>query len=431
MGKTYVQLSKLGDICTLLPLLYADSQKGEKPRLMVAREFSSILEGVSYVEPVIFEGAPQELDKAVAQLNGDPYVVTQVNGPADLIRKYTYGPANQDGARASSFAKEQWKVCGRLKEWDLNLPLVFDRRDKEREQALLDKIPLRSKTKLILVSLGGNTSPFPYKPLLMTLLELRFKLGYQIVDLSTVKADRFYDLLALYDKAYCLVASDSAPLHLSWACPNLPVLALTNDKPILWNGSPWRPNHLWYCRYSDFPHRAPEMVEAISQLKNRPKPTQETQFIHVWNAYQKIVRFNYADPNWIPTPIQLGSCGRDSGNMFGDAVRLPMFKDALRMGMQRAKEDDVIIVSRPDTVFNESIQWQANPAYAYRMENGTYHPVIDMLCASKRFWKSILDEIPDLVFGKDIFWGDVVRGIFQRNNALNVTGCCYRNLGDD
>lgn len=173
------------------------------------------------------------------------------------------------------------------------------------------------------------------------------------------------------------------------------------------------------------------MVEAISQLKTKPKPVEGRKFIHVWNAYQKIVRFNYTDPNWIPTPIQLGSCGRDSGNMFGDTVRLPMFKDALRMGIQRATGDDSVIVTRPDTVLISDYQFPHQPSYAYRMENGTYHPVIDMLCASKDFWKSILDEIPDLVFGRDMFWSDVIRGLFQKNNAIDVTGCCQRSMGDD
>ena len=84
----YVQLGRAGDILNILPLLWDDYRKAsEKPGLMVAAEFAPLLEGVSYVEPVIWKGPHFEIAKAVAHAKTlCPNVVcTQVNGPIDEI----------------------------------------------------------------------------------------------------------------------------------------------------------------------------------------------------------------------------------------------------------------------------------------------------------------------------------------------------------
>ena len=167
----------------------------------------------------------------------------QVIGDCDTVAEITY-LAGQECARMTSFVKEYWRLAGKMPLWDSVLPLVFDRRDKEREKALISTVLPRKlgrqpakPDKILLVATGGTSSPFPYVELLWTLLRLNFTKGWRIVDLSGVQAHRFYDLLALYERAHCLVATDSAPLHLARACPTLPVMALTNDRPLLWNGS--------------------------------------------------------------------------------------------------------------------------------------------------------------------------------------------------
>lgn len=261
--RLYIQLGKTGDILSLLPLLYLDAQSGNRAGLMVSKEYAGILDGCSYVDPVIFDGQPWELDRAYAEAvaTGKEVICCQVNGPPELVAKFSYSPRGLTHATTESFQKEAWKLAGRLHEWRNQPPLAFDRRSPEREAELLKAWP-KSK-KVILVSCSGASSPFPCRELLFKLLRLNFKKGYEIVDLADFKAGRIYDLLALYERAHCLVSDDSAPLHLAYACKTLPVVALVNDRPLLWNGSCWRATHIHHCRYRDFPKRAVETLNSI------------------------------------------------------------------------------------------------------------------------------------------------------------------------
>lgn len=349
---------------------------------------------------------------------------TQVLGPADIVRRFTYEPAGLQNAVCTSFQKEAWRVAGRLREWDDCLPLVLDRRSPEREAQILS--PFVNRKKIILVSADGISSPFPYKPLLLELLKV---LHCHIVDLSTVKAERFFDLLGLYERAHCLVAIDSAPLHLAWAVPNLPVVALANDKPMMWNGSSWRPQHIFYCRYGDFPYRAADMIRAINRIT--PPRDSEGTIVHVWNAYES--EPCESPPGWYPTPIEIGACGRDSASQLKDDKRFPFLKDSLRMGLQRATEKDWVCITRPCLRFESDateILKRQDASFAYRISvsggEKTHQPVGDLFCAKKSWWQRRLTEIPDFVFGKDHHWPHAMTAMFRMNQGVDVTGCCYR-----
>jgi hypothetical protein len=411
----------------ILPLLYQDFLKtGEKSSLMVAGEFSPLLEGVSYVTPIVHPGPHYEIDIAAAKAReiAPAAIVTQVNGPPIAVKQQTYEKAGQDRARTTSFQKESWKVAGRLGQWDECLPLVFDQRDKAREQKLMDScgvIPKRrgEKKPLILLALNSNSSPFPYIELLRFVLDKAFGVEYRLLDLP--KAERLYDLLALYERAALLVAVDSAPLHLAWACRPLPVFAMAQDRPTLWHGASWRPNHLWYCRYHDWPKRAVEMMDAIACLAS---PSAQTDFVTVWNAYQDKGHY----PAWPSVlPAAVGSCGRDTWTMFQEPRRAPFLRDVIRMAMQRAGSDasqihltrSHVSVQPPDL---------APPYFAYRMlktaDGLQFSPVADLFCATKAWWREVLPEIPDFVLGNDHLWSEGLRVLFQQRGAKNATGCC-------
>ena len=423
----YIQLARLGDCLNLLPLLWADAQSGARSAIMVQEEYAKHLDN-SYYDLLFWSGKPHDLKGAMegARLFGNA-TCTQVLGPADEVLKWTYQPAGLEHAVCTSYQKDSWRVAGRLAEWDLCLPLVFDRRNPEREAKLIPK----TKKKIILAALDGISSPFAHKPLVLELLKLTNAL---VIDLSTIKAECFFDLIGLYEKAHCLVATDSAPLHLSRAVPNLPVVALTNDKPILWNGSSWRPQYIWYCRYSDFPARAHEMVGAIKSI---PKLTDKTRIVHVWNAYEgEVCKFpgNSVFGQWWPTPIEIGSCGRDSAQPpLSDEKRFPYLRDSLRMGLQRARDNDWVCLTRPGTIVDRTATEQLvgpEASFAYRITRkdweSTHTPVGDLFCARKPWWQAALPAIPDFVFGKDHYWDHALGALFRERGAVDVTGCCYR-----
>src|SRR5881394_154449 len=440
MSRLYIALGRFGDVLNILPLLRAEEQRGNRCGLMVAREFSSVLEGVNYVEPHIYEGPYHEVGKACEQaktINGE-WCCTQVNCSTEAVVEYVYGPAKQQTAVTTSFQKESWRVAGKLAEWDGQPDLLFDKRSKARENKLVDEWA-RGKTKTVLLSLGGVTSPFPYANVVRELVRAKFPRNkWTVVDLAEVKAERIYDLLGLYERAHCLIATDSAPLHLARAVPGLPVLAFANDKPLLWNGSPWRPNHTFYCRYSDFIERISGFVWALDNIGGVGFRAQSMpQIVHVWSEYEGVSRWpewftEYETGSWTMTPIEVGACGRDSMLNLKDPRRYPYLKDCLRMGMQRATDSDFVCLTRPDTRFREGLTdalLAHDATFAYRMNQkdgrASFQPVADLFCARKSWWRTVMPEIPDMILGRDVFYPHALWALFDRAKAFDATGMIY------
>ena len=424
---TYCLLGRTGDLCSILPFLKAEADAGEKPTLVVSNQHSELLDGVSYVNAVPFDRGVHLLREAfVFAKSKFPEVKSlQVIGDRDTVAEITYRPAGQECARTTSFVKEYWRLAGKMPLWDSVLPLAFDRRDKEREKALISTVLPRKlgrqpaePDKILLVATGGTSSPFPYTELLWTLLRLNFTKGWRIVDLSTIQANRFYDLLALYERAHCLVATDSAPLHLARACPTLPVMALTNDRPLLWNGSAWMPNWHWVCRYHDFPERAVDLLKAIETCHN-PSPI---PFIHVWNNFDLSEPPKDYSRNYLP--VWPGACGRDTANTIKDPKRLPYLKDCLRMGLQRATDNEMVCLTRNGTTITAPELPQRDAMFAYRLSEAGFAPIADLFCAKKTWWKERLSEMPDFLYGKDHYWSEGLRVMFDKYHASDVTGVC-------
>lgn len=259
-----------GDLLIGLPMMHAEFlATGQKQQLVVSAEYANTVSGCSYLEPIIWDGAWNDLGRAhkYALTLSKNVRVCQVAGPKHVLDKIVYG--GKFDRQTDSFECEMYRVSGAMQLWPKNLPLMFDKRDKTRERWLLQEVfnDLHWKKKeqpLILVSTSGFSSPFQYTELLWDLIGMKLK-GYNVVDISNLKAERIYDLLGLYEKAHCLIATDSAPLHLAQAL-HLPVCALIADTPTLWHGSAWRPNHISYVRYSNFPRDYRKMFEAIENI---------------------------------------------------------------------------------------------------------------------------------------------------------------------
>lgn len=421
MSKCYIQLGRTGDILNVLPMLWADAQGGERSSIIVSREYSTVLEGASYFDLTIFDGPPHDIPGAIAlaESEGLNWRCTQVNGPTDIVREVVYKRAGLDRAVTTSFQKEQWRVAGRLHEFG-NYPLVFDRRDLDREAILYDSV-VKKKSRYLLVSPSGISSPFPYRELL---LELVRHCGLQVVDLSQVKAERFYDLLGLFERAECLVSIDTAALHLAYACPKLPVVALVNDRPTLWNGSSWRGQHEFYCRYHDFPDRAVEMVNLIRSLKSLPKHHTIT---HVWNSASEMTPRSSPGELWKLTPITPGMAARLGPP---ESPSTPYLRDCIRMGLQRTHDDIWLCLTGPKVELDDpnklsGLLMQARPCFAYRIaKNGDEvqaAPVVDLFCASGRWWREHMGDIPDLLFGNDYFWRHCLWAFFNKRGAVDIT----------
>jgi hypothetical protein len=205
----HIQLGRNGDLILLLPCwrkIYQDS--GQRPIVIVAREFSGVLNGANYVEADIinrswYQGMPEA--KKLAKFKYGEFTVTQCHG-------LEHGC---DMSQWSTFGETMWARAGFPGQYG-KLPMVFDRRNPGREADLLRKYP---QTKpLLLFNFSGNSSPLPCAPDLRHRVR-RFERLFTCVNLASFKAKYIYDLLGLYDAAAGLITIDTSTLHLAAASP--------------------------------------------------------------------------------------------------------------------------------------------------------------------------------------------------------------------
>lgn len=260
----YLMLGRTGDQIVLLPALYHEFlQTGKKPELVVAQEYSTLVEGCSYIEPLVYGGHFSDIAGALEWFGGKT-IATQVVGPPKIITAQVYGKSPYKvKANFESFVKDIWNLAGKINLWSEQPPLVFDNRSKEREEELCKLLP--EEEGIILVADSGISSPFPYKRLLRELVNKRFP--GKVFYLDDVKAHRFYDLLGILEdkRVKALIAIDSAILHLAYGA-QIPTCALITDAPSPWHGSAYRPHHITYTRYSKFPRDAVMILDTIENL---------------------------------------------------------------------------------------------------------------------------------------------------------------------
>lgn len=255
---TYLTLGKLGDVISICPILYDDFKRtGQKPTLIVSKEYASILDRIAYVTPHVWNGHWQDLHGAIkyAKQNFDKVIVPQIYGNDFPIAKLT-----------PSFQLDQWLRAGRLDDWD-KLPLVMNRPKQQQAGRLLDRInPLAES--MILYADHSQSSPFTKKDELYRLLVDHFGAAHSVKRLSEIRCDNPLDLLQVFDAADCLVTVETMMLHLS-AASDVPTVALIADSPTRWKGSAWSKRFLAHIRYSDYENRKEDIVRAVRRAVNK------------------------------------------------------------------------------------------------------------------------------------------------------------------
>lgn len=453
MNKCFLLLGRTGDLINCLPIFFAESQStGVPANVMCCKQYAPLFGGTSYVNCIPFDGQDNELRRAyeIAKKDFDPVVSLQVIGNTKDVLELTYQPAGVTAAQTDSFQKEPYWLTGNQKLWAQQPRPVFDGRSKARERKLVESCP-GNLAQNILVAAGGRSSPFPYKDVLFELLIGRFP-KFGVVDLSTFQTERFYDFIGLIERAFCIVATDSAFLHLAHACADLPVCAITNDKPMLWFGSAWRANHVSYIRYSDFPIRAVEMLDAIERITSSPYkwlPSDAPRLLHAWSRYEETEENKerriaadrtwdaaYQRDDWIDCPAEIGVFGRDSKNhpQVKDSDRFPFVKEVIKLACYRAREDDVIVLTRADTCFSEDLSGQllggSLPAYChryYRTEEGdTWSPMVDLFAFTKKWWQENQSRYPEFFLAHDHFWNRTLLALLHTHGAREIPGGVFR-----
>lgn len=387
-----VCLGRFGDITSALAIAYDLSRKGPKPYFLVAEPWSSILEGVSYVEPLIFGGGYHEQNRAIT------WALNNTQSRTIITAQCYMHPHDRD-RHTDSYQKESWRVAKWLDKFG-TIPTVFDKRDTEREAELLEGIPQGKP--IILVSSHGISSPFSDADNVVTKIRAAFGHDYAIVDLSQVKAKRIYDLLGLMDAAELLVATDSAPLHLARAS-KAPVIAVINDE---WLGSVPPPNSFSVQRYADA--TADTIVQDVDRFlvaRNKPR-----RILHVVNNHGDTERHKRARETWNAVHDNgIGSLRSTvwdrSARDIGDARDLPYLKDMLSAAMGPLSDDDIIIWANSDVGLDHRIQsWAMREvsiwgATAMRRSGEENHMGRDLFAFTVEWLKAHLPAVPDVIIG--------------------------------
>lgn len=445
--RLYLQLGRAGDILNVLPLCLRDwNETGEKPWLMVAADFANLLDGVTYVERVLWNGAFEDVAGAFAKAE-------ELAGALDmaLVCTQIYGNQFATAETCSSFTRQSWAQVPGSPPWG-SLPLEFDRRDIPRERGVMNNLLQRGTGKpYIVLALSGTSSPFPHGPDLNRYLRNKLGKEFDFVDVSGFVAPRFYDLLTLLEHAHALVTVDSGLLHLAHAVPSLPVVALITREPSLWHGSAWRPQHVARFFYDE----APECFQRLAGrllLRWEGMPT----ILHVFSnppdatgrriAFaQETWRAEYGQADWRPQAVPAD--GRTSAE-WGDDRPVPYVRDVIGHAERRAgRPEDIIAFTNADVCFTPGLTgWildkvpRHGAAFTHRYDfdgpllvphrneeetkRGTRYPGSDAFFFTAAWWRKHGPEYPDMLLGRE-HCDEVLRQLVKRHGGIEIDGAIY------
>lgn len=257
---TYLQLGKNGDLTNILPACaWNNKQTGERQKLIVDVAYRGLMEGISYVEPLF---SPYQDYRCIEDARRWAY---QKDRRQEIVVTQVRGKDWYPEPRSASYALDSRMRC-RVPDEAWERPVVFDRRDAQREAELAAR--LCDGRPLVLVNTKGHSSPFPDQEFLIDLIRSSAGADVQVLDIGKASAHRLYDLLGLYDRAAALVTVDTATLHLAAATPKLPVIAFISDRGNPWAGTIPLPtvNLLASIRYQQFRSAVGVVAGAIQSL---------------------------------------------------------------------------------------------------------------------------------------------------------------------
>lgn len=395
-----VSLRRNGDIIALLPLLRVMSiKRGRKIRLVVHRDYLPLLEGVSYVEPVPWDGDWE-----------DPLAAT-IHYRAKNAQ--VYGKFLNPDRINGNFVKTAWQQAGAT--WDRHMPLVFDKRDAKREKNLAETVFNEPKPKL-LVKLHGFSSPFKQGPLILEWIKRDFGDAFELVLLDDIKAERIYDLLGLMDRAHCLITIDTVTLHLAHAS-KCPVVALTNGNGF--SASPPRGNSLLRIPYQLIEQMWEDVVTAV---KSTLTPFDNDNIVLAYSYFKPRDEDTKRrqDRAWLSWPLLkarlFGYSGTRTSDVVGDRHSMPFVRDMIVAAMNSG-EDGIIALTNNDIIFDHDLHDAVVEScrntgcyWAYRVESPTKTTTdngADVFAFTRRWWIMHEKLFPDFLLGYP-WWDDVM-----------------------
>lgn len=398
-------LGRTGDIIQALPIAkFIHDTRGVKPFFMVSHQFDAVLQGVSYVQPKVYGSDYTELDHAVALAKQEFSDV--------MVGQLFSGDDSKVTTICSTYCHDSWLKMRHLAAWQ-KLPLVFDRRSAEREEKLLAQVRHTDKP-MVLVNLGGVSSPYPYRAQLFADLCLRYQNTSELVFIENLKAQRVYDLLGLIEAATVMLTADTVTAHLAAATKTRYIL-LASDVQTNWRGSPapmTQPkgcynNCLLRLSYRESRIMREEIFDRIDWMIGRFHNMRT-----IWHVYHESVptdveqktKYGQARRRWqkhYATNYRWKTLGILNEQLFRSP---PMFKDLMEMAVMRSGEYDFIIISDHSAIPSIKVTYdsirnahQRNKSVIAKGESGNAFGCIPS------WWRKNRHNIPDLPYGPEAF----------------------------
>jgi hypothetical protein len=456
--RLYLQLGRAGDILNVLPLCKSDFDRtGVRPVLIVAAAYRSLLEGVTYVEPVVFPGEFENMSEAWA-------LAEELAAAKDLAIVCTqiYGDATAGQTTAFSFLRQSWDRVPGAPPWG-SLPLVFDRRDPTREAGVINALRRNGRARpYIVTALAGTSSPFEHGPALLRYLRAKLGREFEIVDVSGFAAARFYDLLGLLEGAHAIVAIDSGVLHLAHAAPAVPVVAFITRDPNAWHGSAWRPQHVARFFYDEAPECFAAVVDELVRSNGRAVVRRLPMIVHAYAHFGTVDeeterRIDLARETWLAEwktarwlPIEFPQTERARTSLLppiSDERPVPFVKDMLARAEKIAADEDILAITNADVCLVPGITGKildacarGGAAFTHRWDfdrldrplrsesevaaNGKWYPGSDAFFVSVAWWRRHGSEFPDMLLGRER-WDEVFRQLVKRHGGREIHAAIY------
>jgi hypothetical protein len=431
----FVALGRFGDITNILPLLKHCAENYGKPVLVVSRQFASLLEGCSYVEPYVLDIDNSRINEGLK--------VAERHFP-HVINCQIWGASYEIAKSCPSFNRESWRLAGFAHKFDdLSWRPVFDRRDLAREAMLWRKLDNGKKMLLVNVTRGVSSS-FPGGNELFAQIRAWFSLEFNVVDVGSLVLPKIFDLIGLMEKAQALVVMDTSLVHLA-AATSIPVVALL---PRGWTGAEPRCNCISNIKYDEATSQPLAVRSAIIQAMKRERYEAVTPMVkrppfraiaHVLERHtetnpKEAKRKEAAQVSWDNLylnkgviPCHLWKYPR-SALEIGDVRALPYLKDVLKNGMDQVGDDDIVMWTNDDNVLHpdladalrlhvslfevctsqrcEFASYPMPPMNAPAKQFarlGNSHMGRDLFAATKRWLVAHWDELPDFILGASDF----------------------------
>lgn len=434
----FILLGRNGDLVTALRgMRLISSWTGKPQRIVCAKQFAPILEGASYAIP-----HPIDVD----WWKGMPEARRMAAGMGNFSVLQCY--AHEWGININNwpcYMVSMWERMGLKRDCLAPSKLMFDRRRPPKEEFLI-KHWVRDHPKLVLWNCKGISSPFKHVDIVRRELS---KLGpdVQVLDLGDVIGERIYDILGIYERADCIVTTDTATLHLA-AAVKTPVVGFIVDG---WTGSVPPQNTVLDMRYSQVPHRAADILNVVTKCVNA-RQSKVIHFYSVWPGMDgdakrrhEIAKMTWRTQDWIDLPItdeMLPRKWKEGARTF------PYIRDLFDAATNGQADDTICVFTNSDICVGSDFLTQVktrliaqDACYTNRKDFsrlsspltdefiaiGVEYCGTDTFCFRAGWWRRVKNDFPDMLIGIE-GWDPCMRILMcntNQNRQLALQGLTY------